>query len=121
MSNYIRTDVAFSIKENVLDEFKNLIGKMVRNTESKEPDALVYEWYLSENGLECHLLETFKDSDAFMVHLDNLSVFLDQLWDLSTLTGFKTFGNPSAELQESLSSFPVPIQYFSHTDGLTRD
>jgi len=121
MSNHIRTDVAFSIKQGLLEEFKAHIGKMIQNTEEKEPDALVYEWYVDEKGRECHLLETFKDSDAFMLHLDNLGVFLDPLWELATLTGFKTFGNPSAELQEALSSFPVPIQYFAHSNGLTRD
>ncbi len=121
MSNYIRTDVEISIKEGMLDDFKALINKMIQNTDAKEPNALVYEWYISEDGRECHLLETFQDSDAFIVHLKNVSDFLGPLWDLSTLTGFKTFGNPSAELQQALASFPEPIQYFPHSNGLTRD
>lgn len=111
MSNYIRTDVEITVKEGMLDEFRSLTGKMIQNTAAKEPDALVYEWYIGEDGRESHLLETFKDSDAF----------LDPLWELSTLTGFKTFGNPSSELREALAGFPVPIQYYPHSDGMTRD
>jgi len=120
MSNYIRTDVELSIKEGRLDDFKALISKMINNTAEKEPDALVYEWYVSEDGREGHLLETFTDSDAFILHLKNISPFLDPLWGVSTLTGFKTFGNPSPELQQALASFPLGIQYFTHTNGLTR-
>ena len=121
MSNYIRTDVEITVKEGMLDEFRSLTGKMIQNTAAKEPDALVYEWYISEDGRESHLLETFKDSDAFLVHLENLTVFLDPLWELSTLTGFRTFGNPSSELREALAEFPVPIQYYPHSDGMTSD
>ncbi len=120
MSKRIRTDVIFDIKEGRLDDFKAHISKMIENTAEKEPDALVYEWYVSEDGREGHLLESFTDSDAFLLHLKNIGPFLDPLWEVSTLTGFKTFGNPSPELQEALASFPKPIDYFAHTNGLTR-
>ncbi|MDK2754129.1 MAG: hypothetical protein KYX61_09730 [Gammaproteobacteria bacterium] len=46
---------------------------MIEMTDVNEPNTVVYEWYINEDGSECHLLETFKDSDAFMVHLGNVS------------------------------------------------
>ena len=46
---------------------------MIEMTDVNEPNTVVYEWYINEDGSECHLLKTFKDSDAFMVHLGNVS------------------------------------------------
>ena len=73
MSSYIVTDFQLSIEEGKLEDFKAFVNTMIEITDANEPNTLVYEWYIHEDGNECHLLETFKDSDAFMVHLGNVS------------------------------------------------
>ena len=118
MSGYIRTDVELSIKEGKLDDFKALVNTMIKMTDVNEPNTLVYEYYINEDGTECHLLETFKDSDAFMVHLGNVSHMFDTLFESATMTRAKIYGSPSAELKQALD--PLGVQYFAHFNGVTR-
>ena len=118
MLSHIVTDFELSIKEGKLDDFKAIVNTMTEMTDVNEPNTLVYEWYINEDGSECHLLETFKDSDAFMVHLGNVSHMLGTLFELATMTRAKIYGSPSAELQEALD--PLGVQYFAHFNGVTR-
>ena len=118
MSSSIETDFKLSIKEGRLDDFKAFVTTMIEVTKLREPDTSVYEWYINEDGSECHLLETFKDSDAFMVHLGNVSHMFGTLFELATMTRAKIYGSPSAELQEALD--PLGVQYFAHFNGVTR-
>ena len=118
MSSHIVTDFELSVKEGKLDDFKAVVNTMIEMTDVNEPNTLVYEWYISEDGSECHLLETFKDSDAFMVHLGNVGHMFDALFESATMTRAKIYGSPSAELQQALD--PLGVQYFAHFNGVTR-
>ena len=118
MSGYIVTDFQLSIKEGKLEDFKSIVNNMVGITELNEPNTLVYEYHINEDGTECHLLETFKDSDAFMAHLGNVGHMFETLFGFSTMTRAKIFGNPSTELQQALN--PLGVEYFGHFNGVTR-
>ena len=118
MSGYIVTDFQLSIKEGKLDDFKAIVSTMVEITNLNEPNTLVYEYHINEDGTECHLLETFKDSDAFMVHLGNVGHLFDTLFESATMTRAKIYGNPSAELQQTLD--PLGVEYFAHLNGIER-
>ncbi len=118
MSGYIVTDFELSIKEGKLDDFKAVVNTMIEMADVNEPNTLVYEYHINEDGTECHLLETFKDSDAFMVHLGNVGHMFDTLFESSTMTRAKIYGSPSAELQQALD--PLGVQYFTHFNGVTR-
>ena len=118
MSGYIVTDFQLSIKEGKLDDFKAIVSTMVEITNLNEPNTLVYEYHINEDGTECHLLETFKDSDAFMVHLGNVGHLFDTLFESATMTRAKIYGNPSAELQQALD--PLGVEYFAYLNGIER-
>ena len=79
MLGYIVTDFQLSIKEGKLEDFKSIVNTMIEITEVNEPNTLVYEYHINEDGTECHLLETFKDSEAFMAHLANVGHLFDTL------------------------------------------
>ena len=118
MSGYIVTDFQLSIKEGKLEDFKSIVSTMVETTNLNEPNTLVYEWYINEDGSECHLLETFKDSDAFMVHLGNVGHMFDTLFESATMTRAKIYGSPCPELQQALD--PLGVEYFAHLNGIER-
>ena len=118
MPSYIVTDFQLSIKEGKLEDFKSIVSTMVEITNLNEPNTLVYEYHINEDGTECHLLETFKDSDAFMVHLGNVGHLFDTLFESATMIRAKIYGSPSAELQQALD--PLGVQYFAHFNGVTR-
>ena len=118
MSGYIVTDFQLSIKEGKLDDFKAIVSTMVDITKMNEPNILVYEYHINEDGTECHLLQTFKDSDAFMVHLANVGHMFDTLFESATMTRAKIYGSPSAELQQALAL--LGVEYFVHLNGIER-
>ena len=68
MPTCIVTDFQLSIKEGKIEEFKAFVNTMIEVTDVNEPNTLGCEWYINEDGSECHLLETIKDSEAFMTH-----------------------------------------------------
>jgi quinol monooxygenase YgiN len=118
MSGYIVTDFELSIKDGKLEDFKSIVNTMVEITDVNEPNTLVYEYHINEDGTECHLLETFKDSDAFMVHLGNVGHLFDTLFQSATMTRAKIYGSPSTELQQDLD--PLGVEYFAHLNGIER-
>ena len=118
MTSRIVTDFQLSIKEGKLEGFKTFINHMIEVTDINEPDTLVYEWYINEDGSECHLIENFKDSEAFMAHLANVSHMFDTLFQFSTMTRAKIYGRPSDELKQSLD--PLGVEYFDNFNGITR-
>ena len=115
---HIVTDFQLFIEEGKLEEFKSIVNTMVEITNLNEPNTLVYEYHINEDGTECHLLETFKDSDAFMVHLGNVGHLFDTLFESATMTRAKIYGSPSAELQQALD--PLGVEYFTHLNGIER-
>ena len=119
MSSCIVTDFQHSIKEGRLEEFKAFVNAMIEVTDVNELNTLVYEWYINEDGSECHLLETFKDSEAFVTHLGNVGHMFDTLSQFATMTRAKIYGSPSDELQQSLAS-AYGVEYFGHFNGVTR-
>ena len=118
MSSCIVTDFQLSIKEGKLEEFKAFANTVIEVTNVNEPNTLVYEWYINEDGSECHLLETFKDSDAFIVHLGTVGHMFDKLFESAVMIRAKIYGSPSTELQQALN--PLGVEYFPHINGITR-
>jgi hypothetical protein len=91
---------------------------MIEVTARNEPDTLSYNWFINEEGTECHLLETFKDSEAFITHLDNIGPMFETLFESCTVTRAKIFDKPSDALKEVLA--PLGVEYFSHFNGIRR-
>ena len=118
MSSCIVTDFQLSIKEGKLEEFKAFVNTMIEVTDVNEPHTLGYEWYINEDGNECHLLETFMDSKAFMTHLGNVGHMFDTLFQFAAMTRAKFYGSPTDELQNSLDL--LSVEYFGHFNGVTR-
>lgn len=58
-----------SVNEGALDNLKSLMKEMVEATASNEPGTLAYEWFISEDGKQCHIHELYKDSAATVAHL----------------------------------------------------
>ena len=63
-------------------------------------------------------IETFKDSEAFITHLNNVGPMFPKLLESCTVTRAKIFGKPSDALKELLA--PLGVEYFSHFNGISR-
>ena len=119
MNENIIAMAEFSIKPDELDNFKALVQEMVEATQANEPDIMTYEFFISEDGMSCQIIERYVDSAAVMAHLGHFgSKFGDRFMAFAEPKGSKVCGNPSDELREVMSSFGATI--FAPVGGFTR-
>lgn len=116
MSN-IQLTAKFAIKDGKIEEAKKIARTCMAIVKEKEEGKglLQYDWFFSSDEKECHVRETYKDSDAVMVHMGNLGEALGQLLQISTLTG-EVYGKLSAEVEETLKG--LDVKFYSFYQGL---
>ena len=79
---------------------------MVRLVEANEPDTINYEFYLNKAETGCVVYETFANSEAALAHRKGVAIqtILPKILNISKVTRFDVYGEPSKELQEVLTS-----------------
>lgn len=88
-----------------LDSLKSLMNEMSDFTKSGEPDALNYEWFISEDNKYCTLFERYKDSTAALIHVNSfMKNFAGRFMSLLKPKKFAVYGNPDAELKKMLDN-----------------
>ena len=105
MSDNIFWVLEAAIKEDELGNFKSLMKEMVNATKANEPDAINYEFFISEDGKSCHIYERYNDSAAVMTHLGTFGQkFTDRFMATVKPVRFTVYGNPSDEVKKALGS-----------------
>jgi quinol monooxygenase YgiN len=118
MTDYLRSNVEISISAGKIDEFKQLATEIIKKVEANEPNALSYEWFLSDDESKCYVVEIYKDSEAVMAHLGNIGEMMGPILEIAPITRLEVYGSPSDELRQALE--PLGAQYFEHWNGITR-
>lgn len=116
MNEHVSWNVEATIQPGQAEAFHALMEEMVASTRDREPGALRYEWFVS--GDSVHILETYADSAAGMVHVANLGQhFVARLMAVVEITRLCVYGRPSDELREALASlgaeFRAPLGGFA--------
>jgi quinol monooxygenase YgiN len=103
-----------AVKPGKIDAFRTLMEEMVESTRA-EPGALVYEWFVSDDGGVVLLYERYADSAAVLTHSDAFRAkFAGRFLDLVDPTRFTVLGTPSDEAKAALS---VPGRVFLQPFG----
>jgi quinol monooxygenase YgiN len=93
------------VVDGQLDTFRALMEEMVAATRG-EAGALVYEWFLSEDGRVCHLYERYADPAATMEHLGNFGAnFAERFFACVQPAAFHVYGEPGDEVRAALEGF----------------
>lgn len=108
MSDVVSWDLMLSVKDGKLDEFRALMDEMVAATKD-EPGALIYEWFVSDDGTAVHIYERYADSDATMAHLGSFAGFAPRFFGAVDPTGFYVYGNPNEATAEALTGSGAQI------------
>jgi quinol monooxygenase YgiN len=111
----ITVKAQFKISEGKLDEFKQLIPEFITTVKEKDPGTFMYDWYLSEEMMECVVLETYTDSQSFLAHAGNVGDTIQKVLTISDLS-LEIYGNPSEEAKTALEDLAPKIYPF--TTGL---
>jgi quinol monooxygenase YgiN len=116
-SNKVHFVIDLAIHEGKFDDFAATLKRMTDGT-TREPGALAYEWYLSDDHSRCRLLETYANADAMKQHLAGPVVqeLVPKLLTFSTIKRFEVFGTPDAQSAAALTS--MGAQIFGHWHGL---
>jgi quinol monooxygenase YgiN len=92
-----------AVRPGKLDELRTLMEEMVESTRAK-PGALVYEWFVSDDGGVVLLYERYADSAAALTHSEAFRAkFAARFLDLVDPTRFTVLGTPSDEAKAALS------------------
>src|ERR671932_1334737 len=105
--NKIQFRAEFTIQEGKEEEYKKLVQEMSRVVEANEPDTIGYQFYLNSSETKCIVYETYANSEAVFAHNNSVAsqTILPKIFNVSKITRFEVYGNPSEELQKVLINF----------------
>jgi|SRR6266446_211427 len=63
--------IELAINLGRFEDLKTLMADMVEATQKNEVGTLNYEWAISDDHQVCHAYERYRDSAAFMTHLES--------------------------------------------------
>jgi len=94
------------IKEGALDAFRVLLSEMVALVEEAEPGTRVYEWYLTDDGTRCHIVERYEDNAAAEAHLEWFQQHaVARFLELADLEGLTVYGDVSDKVRAVAGGF----------------
>ena len=106
-NNQIHFRAEFTIAEGRIEEYKRLVQKMSKVVEANEPYTINYQFYLNRAETKCIVHETYANSEAVLAHNAGIAsqTILPKIFNVSRISRFDVYGNPSEELQKVLASF----------------
>ena len=106
----VRFNVDLKINAGKLDAFQAIAQAMIVASQ-KEPGALGYDWYLSDDRNRCRLIETYADENAVQAHLNGPAVqdLVPKLLQTSSISRFEVYGYPGPKQAETLTRFGAEI------------
>jgi quinol monooxygenase YgiN len=110
--NQIHFRAEFTIEEGKIEEYKKLVQEMSRVVEANEPDTINYQFYLNrDDETKCIVHETYANSEAVIAHINGVAsqTILPKVFNVSRISRFEVYGNPSEKLQKVLTSFRPQI------------
>jgi len=96
--------VELSINEGKQAEFEKLAKEMSDTVRRFEPGTRKYEWFLTEKGNKCLIIETYDNSSSGLSHArgEAINRIFPEILKIAKITRFEICGNPSEELLREL-------------------
>ena len=107
------------VRAGQLEGFKRQAAEMMRVTREKDTGTLAYDWFLSKDGTECEVHETYVDADALVEHALNVrearaAMFAQFAYDHK----MAFYGDPSPRLIALVNKIGVDAEWFSLLQAL---
>jgi len=109
--NNLQVTARFTIQNGKFDEFRNTAKECLSIVKERDKDTLQYNWYFSEDQRECHLRETYPDSNALLAHLGNIGDLFGKLLALGDFYA-EIYGEPSQELLKATAGLHLKVYSF---------
>ena len=112
-NNKLEISAVMKIPKGKLEEFKELAAESIRLSKEKDTGTLKYDIYISSDETECEIREEYKNSEAVLEHMVNLSEVQEKQFSDFPLVHVSVYGDPSPELLEAVKSFDINVWSFS--------
>jgi quinol monooxygenase YgiN len=119
LKKIVRLAVDVTVNESQVDAFKELAQAMTAGS-AAEPGTLGYEWFFSEDGKRCRLLETYADADAVAAHFSGSVVaqLVPQMAPLCMMDRFEIYGDPGPDVAKTAAGWGARI--YPYWTGIDR-
>ena len=107
------------VRHGQLEGFRRQASEMMRVTREKDTGTLTYDWFLSEDGTECEVHESYVDADALVEHALNVRdaravMFAEYACDHQ----MAFYGDPSPGLTALVNQIGVDATWFTLLQAL---
>ncbi len=87
--------------------FRTICNETSRAVEGSEPGAIVYEWFMNDDGKTAVIHEWFAGNEGAKAHLNGVAPneYVPKLLECSELAGLQVFGNVDEELRVGLADW----------------
>jgi quinol monooxygenase YgiN len=112
-----------TVRPGQLEGFKQQAAECIRITREKDTHTLRYDWFLTNDGTECEVRESYTDPEGLIEHNRNILDARTRLFADYADNHFMTFyGEPSARLLELVKVHHMErqVKFFSFVEGLKR-
>ena len=100
--------VRFTFHAGMVDEFKRLSAECLEIVRSKDVGTLQYDTYFNDDESQAIVLERFRDSDALILHGQNMAPLMDAIMATAIVSG-ELLGDPNEQLRARLAGGPVGL------------
>jgi len=112
------------IRDGELEAFKHQAAEIIRIASEEDTKTLRYDWFISDDGTECEVRETYVDADAVLEHSEHVWEARSKLFrDFADGHHMTFYSEPSPALAEALDAMgaSVEVTRFSFFQGLEAD
>lgn len=107
------------VREGQLEGFKRQAAELMRVTREKDTGTLAYDWFLSRDGSQCEVRESYVDADALVQHAMNVreareAMFAEFAYDHR----MAFYGEPSPRLVQLVDTFGVDATWYTEFQSL---
>ena len=100
------------IREGKLEGFKQQAAEMMRQAKEKDTKTLRYDWFLSDDGTACEVLEGYVDADGLLEHSDHVWEARARLFqDFAYGHDMTIYGEPSPKLLAVFEAMGDHVKY----------
>ena len=118
-AGYIATTYTGEVLPGQIDNFKQLVTRLVAAVAAEEPGTLVYEVALRPDQKTYDTIEVYQNSAAVVAHGKHVRAeFLKELGQVRKTVKFAVYGFPDAQAKEALAG--LNPEYETPIDGFAR-
>ena len=112
------------IHEGELETFRQHAAEIMRLARDLDTKTLRYDWFVSDDGVQCEVRESYVDADGLLEHNNHVKEARDKLFrDCAYDHDMTIYGEPSpalAELMERMAGH-VKFNRYSLLQGLNTE